>query len=160
MKSQIRRLLCSQHPLSQPGAINALKSGNAIAALPCRSRRWFKRQARNWRDKVKISQKYSTYRDDFIEMLIKFQSIWDSDIGRISVSNHCIKFSNDNTKPVHPACYLAGPTTREFAKSEIEKMLAKNITEPVQTEWSAPILFAPRKMEDCAFAWIIVSSTQ
>lgn len=35
--------------------------------------------------------------------------------------------------------------TKEFEKTKIDKILAENIIESAQTEWAAPIVFAPKK---------------
>lgn len=44
--------------------------------------------ALNWQEKVKISNKFSSYRGDFIKTLTEIQSMWDGDLGRIIVAKH------------------------------------------------------------------------
>lgn len=58
---------------------------------------------------------------------------------------------DDNTQPVHSATYRAEPKTLELGKIKIDKMLKDNITEPAETEWAAPIVFAPKKDDSLRF---------
>lgn len=43
--------------------------------------------------------------------------------------------------------YRAWPRSRDFEKSEIEKVLAMNVIEPAQTEWVSLVFFAQNKNE-------------
>lgn len=54
----------------------------------------------SWQDEVKILDEYSTYRDEFIEMLAELQSMWDAHLSRINVAKHRIGLSRENTEPV------------------------------------------------------------
>lgn len=62
----------------------------------------------------------------FIEMLTESLSMWDVHLGRINAAKHQVQLLKDNTQPIHSAPYRAGQKTREFKKSEFEKMLAQN----------------------------------
>lgn len=58
----------------------------------------------------------------------------DGHLVRINGEKHHIKLLNDNTQPAHAAFYRAWPTTKEYEKIEIEKMLKANAIELAQTE--------------------------
>lgn len=78
--------------------------------------------------------------------------MWDGHLGRINIAKHRIELE-PKSNPVHLAPYRAGPTVREFQVHEIEKMLSKKVNEPAQTEWVAPIVFAPMKDRSLRF-WL------
>lgn len=105
------------------------------------------RLAHNWRDKVDLSNNHGQYRQQLIDMLSEFESMWDGHLGRISTAKHRIELSDPNTAPVLSAPPHDGPKTREFERIEVDKMLAENVIEPAQTEWASPIVFTPKMME-------------
>lgn len=41
--------------------------------------------------------------------------------------------------------YQAGPRVPEFEKHEIDRMLEMDVIEPVQKDWEALLVFAPKK---------------
>lgn len=45
--------------------------------------------------------------------------------------------------PVYSAPYKTEPKTREFEKSETDRIPDMKVTEPAETEWAASIVFAP-----------------
>lgn len=45
---------------------------------------------------------------------------------------------------INYALYCAGRKEHEFEKVEIDKVLLMNLIEPVQSEWTSPIEFAPK----------------
>lgn len=69
--------------------------------------------------------------------------MWDSFLGRINIADHRIVFLSSDTAPAHSGPYCAGPKTWKFEKTELEKMLAENIIEPAQNEWTVLIMFVP-----------------
>lgn len=58
----------------------------------------FRRELRDWRDEVKRESKLDAKLDKFIDMIIKFDSIWDDDLSRISVAKHCIELSTNEIR--------------------------------------------------------------
>lgn len=98
----------------------------------------------DWRKKVNLSNNYSQYRQEFIQMLEPFSKMWDGHLGRISVAKHRIDLMSGST-PVHSAPYRAGPKVREFQRTKINRMFEQEVLESVTTEWAAPIVFAPKK---------------
>lgn len=84
-------------------------------------------------------------------MLTDFRAKWNDYVVRLYVAKRWIVLIEDTTKPVHSAPYCAGMRTREFEIVEINKMLAQNVFEPAQTEWSAQIVFAPKENDTMRF---------
>lgn len=60
----------------------------------------------NWRDKVKISDNYST-KGDFVEILTEFQSVQNGHFGLINYLKYRIELRNKNTQPNDSAPYRA-----------------------------------------------------
>lgn len=97
----------------------------------------WKRNAQNW--------------EEFLSTLFDFQSTWDGHRRFINAAKNRIKLLVIHTKPVHLTFYREGSKTRKLEKAEIIKMLEQQIIEPEQTEWTAPIVVAHKKMEKNRF---------
>lgn len=104
-----------------------------------------------WRQGIRIDEKFGSYRKRFIDVLSKFQHIWDSLHGRITTANNRIEFLEPVTRSIQSALYRAGSKTRKFVKTEIGKMLKGNIVRPAQTERASFIVFAPKKDDTLRF---------
>lgn len=81
-----------------------------------------------WQEEGKLSEKYSKYRDEFLDLLSEY--LTDGHLGRINVEKHRIKLVHDNLRPMRWSQYRAGPKKREFKKTEIVKMIAQKVLEP------------------------------
>lgn len=73
--------------------------------------------------------------------------MWNGHIERTNIAEHCIELVSPDTATVHSAPYRTGSKARGSEKTEIEKLLAENIIDLVQTEWAAPIIFVPKNDE-------------
>lgn len=80
-----------------------------------------------------------------------FQSMWNRHHTSITAAKHCIELVNNQTKRVHSAAYRPVPKKREIDKAEVVKMMEQQVFEPVQMEWTAPIVFAPKTDETLRF---------
>lgn len=80
-----------------------------------------------------------------MEMLKEFERMCDVNLGSITVSKHRIDLLNDKIRPVYTVPYRAEPTARQLAAEEINRVLTEEAMEPPTTEWSAPIVLAPKK---------------
>lgn len=78
-------------------------------------------------------------------MLSELKSMWDGQLGRVDTAKHHIEILSPDTARVHSASYRAGTKIREFVKAKTEKMLAKKIVKPEQTECSVLRVFEPKK---------------
>lgn len=47
--------------------------------------------------------------------------------------------------PVHQRPYRVSPTERKVIQNEVDKMLAKNITQPSASPWSSPVVLVRKK---------------
>ena len=105
-----------------------------------------KRLEEDWRDEINFNdKKYAEFKEPFLDMMSNFSDMWDGRLGTITAAKHRIDLDPVDSRPIHSAPYRAGPKAREFEKQEIQKMLAMNVIEPAQSEWAAPIVFAPKK---------------
>lgn len=77
--------------------------------------------------------------------------MWEGHLGCITDAKHRVELLDNQKKPVHLVRYRTGPKTIEFEKAEIEKAVAWHKVEPTQTEYAAPIVFAPEKDESFRF---------
>ena len=70
--------------------------------------------------------------------------MWDGYLGTIRATSHYIELTN-RARPQNQPPYRAGPTPREHAKKEVDKMLDAGVIELYMSEWAAPVVFAPKK---------------
>lgn len=56
-----------------------------------------------------------------------------------------MKLLSQDKAPIHYASYRTGPKMQEFETFKIEKMVSKNTIERPLTEWSASVVFVPKK---------------
>lgn len=76
-------------------------------------------------------------------MLRKHESMWSGHLGAIKATEHRIELSQ-GAQPVRQAPYRSGLKQRDYAKSEIDKMLKAGVIEPSNSEWASPIVLAPK----------------
>lgn len=77
-------------------------------------------------------------------MLCKHEKMWFGQLGEINVTEMRIDLVPD-ARPFKSAPYRAGPKTRELERAQIDKQLKAGIIESAYSEWTAPVLFAPKK---------------
>lgn len=70
--------------------------------------------------------------------------MWLGKLGSISVTEHAIDIILGARTFKFPP-YRPDPKTRELEKFEVEKQLKTGVTETAYSEWSTPVLFAPKK---------------
>ena len=81
-------------------------------------------------------------------MLRQHEKRWSGQLGDINVTQMRIDLKPD-AKPFKSPPYRAGPKTRDMERAEINKQLDSSVIEPAMSEWSAPVLFVPKKTENC-----------
>ena len=84
------------------------------------------------------------YHPTIRKMLKKHESLWSGELGKINTVKHRIDLV-PGARPFKSAPYRAGPKTRELEEFEIDKQLKAGVIEPSNSEWAAPVLFAPKK---------------
>lgn len=94
---------------------------------------------------IPFNAEFIVYRNKFIGMLVGFEDMWDSHLGRISIAKHYIEQNRRKTWLIYPASYKMEPWVEEFDHEETVKTLRKNATGPAQTKSSSPIVFSTKK---------------
>lgn len=78
--------------------------------------------------------------------------MWDGHLRRTNIAEHGIELSPADAKRNYAALHRVRPIACEFERNEIEKMLSKEIIEPVQSAWAESIVFARKRMIPSTFA--------
>lgn len=65
----------------------------------------------------------------------EFTDLWYGNFGRITDAEHQIALVNDSIRQMRSASYKRRPTAREFAATEIDRMLQEKIIVQTTTEW-------------------------
>ena len=100
---------------------------------------------KNWRDQIKLDHVEDTeFRDRIMRMLEKHETVFEGKLGQVESTVHRINLK-PGTPPVRLQPYRAGPDKREKIREQIEYQLAAGVIEPANTEWSSPVLLAPKK---------------
>lgn len=98
----------------------------------------------DWKSEVQLLDEYAGYREQFLVMLIKFQSMWDGYLGQVNIAKHRTELMYEKTQPINSAPYWVGPMTREFKKAWINETPSKRVIKTAQTELAAPTIITPR----------------
>ena len=98
----------------------------------------------SWRDTVDLEHVDDpALRDRILGMLEKHQTMWNGRLGAIKATVHRIALK-PNTRPIHQQPYRAGPKSRAILEEHIQSQLEAGVIEPAQSEWSSPIVLAPK----------------
>lgn len=81
----------------------------------------------------------------FINILQKFESMWDRHPRLNKAVQHAVKLETTDKRPIRSALFHAGPLVRKCEKQKINRMLASHVIKPMQTECASPIFFVPMK---------------
>lgn len=87
-----------------------------------------------WQNKVSIPDKYKVDRDEFLQLLLEIENIWDRHLRRNKMVRDCIELNYNEICPVRSAQYHAGPTAGQLPAKEIQKTLQKQMVKPADTE--------------------------
>lgn len=104
----------------------------------------YNQERTNWRKSIVVPDGYSKCKDEIIDILTPFLSMWDEYLGRISTVKHHDDLEKSAIRTIHLASYRSGPGARYFKRSEITDILAMNVIDAAQTEGSSPVVFAPK----------------
>ena len=95
-------------------------------------------------ENVPLEEVSEKYHQRIRKMLKKHESMWLSELGEISITEHAIDLV-PGARPFKSAPYRAEPKARELEEAEIKKQLEVKVIEPAQREWGTPVLFVPKK---------------
>lgn len=99
----------------------------------------------DWPKELVISNQYSTFYDKFIRRLEIFEMFWDGQPGSIKDVQHRIEPEKADNSQFYSASYCAEPKVRELDKQEKYLVLAMDVIESLQTEWTSWMVFVPKK---------------
>lgn len=77
----------------------------------------------NCRKKVVISDNYRQHWVEFLKLLEEFEDKCEGYLETIITAKHRIKLVQTVVRPVHSAPYRAGARVRQFAATELERVL-------------------------------------
>ena len=99
----------------------------------------------DWRSKIDLSHLTDAkLRKRVMDLLEKHAPVFEGRLGKIKATVHRINLK-PGSKPFRMQPYRAGPDKREKIREQIEYQLAAGVIEPAQSEWSSPVLLAPKK---------------
>lgn len=87
----------------------------------------------------------SAFRGKITAILQQFESMWDGRFGSIKVVPQQIELDKTDNRPSHSSSYRAVPKPREFEKQDVDRMLAMDVVQPVQTEWASTMVLVSKK---------------
>lgn len=73
------------------------------------------------------------------------ETVWNGHLGREATAKHRTGLPDPGKTPINLSWYRADPRPHKLEISETDERLAEEKIEPVNTEWSSLIMFAPRK---------------
>lgn len=100
---------------------------------------------KHWTKTMKFRKKYNEWRPVFIEMMQKFEFMWDKNLNVFTVVRHRIVLSPQDALWIHSAPYRAGPKYREPRSEEVAQMKKAGVAEHAVTERVSLIVFVPKK---------------
>jgi Reverse transcriptase (RNA-dependent DNA polymerase) len=74
--------------------------------------------------------------------------MWDGRLGQIDSVSHHVKTTGG---PIFQQPYRAEPFARTAEQTEVNRMLAEDIIEPATSEWSSPVVLAPKRDGEIRF---------
>lgn len=80
-----------------------------------------------------------------MEMMIKYELMWDRHLERITVEMDRSVLHSSDALPIHSAPFRAGPKKQEPGREEVKKMKEAAAAEPIVTEWASSIVFVSKK---------------
>lgn len=84
-------------------------------------------------------------------MMERYRSLWNGNLGKISVAKHRTESDLSNAAPIQASLYRAGPRQRNLEREEVYQMIKAGVAEPIITERASPIIFVSEKNESVWF---------
>lgn len=100
---------------------------------------------KHWTETVQYIEEYSKWKLSFLSKMIKYESMWDGNLGRIILAKHRINLNPPNASPNHANSYQAGPRRRELDQREVRQMLIAGVAKPAVTKWASLFVFVSKK---------------
>lgn len=97
-----------------------------------------------WGQKEMIGDRYEKHRSEFLNMLGEFEDIWIDRFGRTKVSMHRTGRTSDVIQPECSAPYRFEVGSRNFAWTEINRMIIEDISKSSTADGARWIFFSPK----------------
>lgn len=101
-------------------------------------------QDKDWLKTLQLNEEYKQVNPLFVKMMQKYESMWDSKLGRISAAKHGIVLFATGAPPIHLAPYRASPKQREHKRKEKKRKRESGIAESTVTEQASLVVFVPK----------------
>lgn len=75
----------------------------------------------NLKDEIQPLDVYARYRKQFLDMLTKFQFMWNGHLEQLFVAKHCIELTPQKIQPITSVPDQVGTKARELENAEIDK---------------------------------------
>jgi hypothetical protein len=96
----------------------------------------------DWLKEVPMDKVPESIRERALAILSKHASMWDGRLGQIDSVSHRLKNSGG---PIFQHLCRAQPFVRTAEQTEVNRILAEDIIVPATTEWSSPVVLAPKR---------------
>lgn len=99
----------------------------------------------DWHELVDLSNSADVpYIEHVFSMSERHKINWFCHLGEIKGVPQLIELK-PGIRPLHQQQYLAGPQRCELIEEHVHKMLATEVLEPAQSDWTSPIVIAREK---------------
>lgn len=109
---------------------------------------------KDWKHEVSLPKIFLEHLNEFLNMLSKFQDMWDSHLGRISMKKHRKESSSEGNKPAHSVPYRVGSKPRQIFCRSIEKWKPKKSSNRQLQSGPAKLFLPQRRMDHYVSVWI------
>lgn len=76
-------------------------------------------------------------------MLRNHDHMWSGHLEKVTATLHRIEL-NHGARPVRQHSYRQGPKGQHIIEAQVNKMLADGVITPTASEWSSPVVLAPK----------------
>jgi hypothetical protein len=99
-------------------------------------------EKRDWRKEVPMDEVPESIREQALAIWSKHASMFDGRLSQIDSVSHRVKTTGE---PIFQQPHRARPFSRTAEETEVNRMLAEDIIEPSTSEWSSPVVSAPKR---------------
>lgn len=107
------------------------------------------RLTEDWQNEFSIPSKYKDPRHEFLQLLFEFEAKQDGPPDHIKTVMKRIEMTTSDIRTAYSIPYCTGPTARQFAAMETQRMLQEIFIELDNREMASPIVCRPKNMAHC-----------
>lgn len=98
----------------------------------------------DWQEAVSVEEVLSPFRNDLLDVLRPFQTMWNEHLGHVKSTSHRIELQQD-ARPVFQTPSHAVPAQRKTEQSHKRTMFNQPVMEPATSDWGSPIVLMSKK---------------